>query len=61
MRQPKEATETISFRIPQSLKRNLEAMSDEESRTLSQQIVFLLRKAFVGIGGTSQNHKVRDS
>lgn len=45
MRSPKEKTQTISFRIPVSLKKRLEEDSDRDQRSLSQQVVFLLKEA----------------
>lgn len=38
-------TESFTFRIPSDLREKLQKRADEEGRTLSNLIIFLLRKA----------------
>lgn len=41
----KEVSETFSLRLPPSLRAELQKRADQEGRTLSNYIVYLLRKA----------------
>ena len=40
-----EPTENFTFRIPSDLREKLQKKADSEGRTLSNYIIFLLRKA----------------
>lgn len=40
-----EATESYTFRIPSDLRKKLQKKADAEGRTLSNYIIYLLRKA----------------
>lgn len=40
-----EATESYTFRIPSDIREKLQKKADAEGRTLSNYIIFLLRKA----------------
>lgn len=45
MKKGLEPTENFTFRIPSELREKLQKKADAEGRTLSNYIIFLLRKA----------------
>lgn len=44
MEKQKNSTQQFTFRIPTSLKADLERIADEEDRSLSKQIISVLKK-----------------